>query len=176
MDFAEVVRRRRMVRDFEDLPLPPGALARILAAARRAPRAGRTQGTELIVIERPAERERFWSAGWPDGRRDGRARAPVIVLPSANPAAYRERYARPDKVGAPVDRWPSPYWLVDAAFAAMLVLLAATDEGLGACFFGFDVAGVREALALPAHLEPIGAITIGHPRRAGGPGAGEGPS
>lgn len=168
MDFAEVVRRRRMVRDYEDRPVADDALARILAAARRAPSAGSTRGTELLVLTDPAERERFWAAGWPDGRRDGRARAPVVVLPCANPAAYRERYARPDKAGAPIDRWPSPYWLVDAAFAAMLVLLAATDEGLGACFFGFDVPGVRAALSIPDHLEPIGAITIGHPRRRSG--------
>lgn len=160
-----MVRRRRMERDYEDRPLPPGALERILGAARRAPSAGNTRGTELLVLTDPAERERFWRAGWPDGRRDGRVRAPVIVLPCANRRAYLERYARPDKAGAPVERWPSPYWLVDAAFAAMLVLLAATDEGLGACFFGFDVPGVRSALRIPDHLDPIGAITIGHPRR-----------
>ena len=29
-----------------------------------------------------------------------------------------------------------PYWHVDAGFAVMLLLLAAVDEGLGACFFG----------------------------------------
>jgi hypothetical protein len=52
--------------------------------------------------------------------------------------AYLDGYAEPDK--GFTDRsdawWPSPYWDIDTGFAAMLILLAAVDEGLGACFFG----------------------------------------
>ena len=37
MEFQEVVRRRKMVRSFQDRPLPDGALDRVLANAGEAP-------------------------------------------------------------------------------------------------------------------------------------------
>ena len=65
-------------------------------------------------------------------------RAPLIVVPHANRSAYLDRYAEPDKGWADkdADRWPVPYWHIDTGFAALLMLLTAVDEGLGACFFG----------------------------------------
>jgi nitroreductase len=59
--------------------------------------------------------------------------------------------------------WRVPYWTVDAAFASMLVLLTAVDEGLGALFF--DVAqpdAVRAAFGVPPTYDPVGAIAVGY--------------
>ena len=94
--------------------------------------------------------------------------APVVILPLADRQAYLDRYGEPDKAGLGFERaesWRVPYWLVDAAFAAMSVLLAATDAGLGALFFGLG-GGEAELLAhlgVPAGHEPIGAIALGWP-------------
>jgi nitroreductase len=85
----------------------------------------------------------------------------VVVVPFCDEAAYRARYSAPEKAGA-LERWPVPYWEVDASFAAMLLLLAAVDEGLGAWFFGFDVAAVRRAFAVPETFAAVGAVAIGH--------------
>jgi nitroreductase len=52
MEFQDVVRGRRMVRNFEDRPVPPEAVERILANALRGPSAGFSQGT--AVGSRPA--------------------------------------------------------------------------------------------------------------------------
>ncbi len=98
------------------------------------------------------------SRRWP-----GLARAPVVVALFVDPDAYRARYGAPDKqasglgslgteesesgsagasgaAGASgsrhINAWPVPYWFVDGGFAAMVMLLAATDAGLGACFLG----------------------------------------
>jgi nitroreductase len=92
----------------------------------------------------------------------------VLVVPMASKTAYLDRYAEEDKAWADRDegRWPVPYWTVDAAFASMLMLLAAVDEGLGALFFGLEAGGyerLREAFDIPGEWEPIGAIAIGHP-------------
>ena len=62
------------------------------------------------------------------------------------------------------EAWPTPYWLVDASFAAMSILLTAVDEGLGALFFGLrDIPHFRAALGVPEEYHPIGAIIVGHP-------------
>jgi len=51
---------------------------------------------------------------------------------------------------------------VDGAFAALLVLLAAVNEGLGAASVGaFDDDEVRAVLGLPKGVRPIGIIHIG---------------
>ena len=59
-----------------------------------------------------------------------------------------------------------PYWDVDAGMAALLMLLTAVDEGLGACFFGVPgdrVAGFREAFGVPAEYRPVGCVSVGYP-------------
>src|SRR5207237_1034315 len=87
-----------------------------------------------------------------------------------SPAAvhYRERYRQPDKIdesGAEIE-WPVPYWYVDAGKAAMLVLLAAIDEGLAAGVFGVPAERMedfRALLGLPPEVAVVEVITIGHP-------------
>src|SRR6185295_17144503 len=54
MDFKEVVRRRRMVRNFTAEPVPPEVVAGLLELARHAPSAGYTQGQSFVTVTRPA--------------------------------------------------------------------------------------------------------------------------
>jgi len=59
-----------------------------------------------------------------------------------------------------------PYWQVDAGAAAMLVLLAAVDEGLAAGVFGIPaerMKGVRTLLGLPDDIAIVEVITLGYP-------------
>ena len=61
MEFAEVVRARRMVRTYDPgRPVPPDVLLRALHTALRAPSAGFTQGWDFLVLVEPADRELFW--------------------------------------------------------------------------------------------------------------------
>ncbi|SCL17189.1 nitroreductase family protein [Micromonospora inyonensis] len=173
MEFAEVVRRRRMVRNYDpDRPVPPEVVDRLLDHAVRAPSAGFAQGWGFLVLEDPADRERFWTAATPGrgGRTrwlTGMRRAPLVVVPHANRSVYLDRYAEPDKgwTDRAEERWPVPYWYVDTGFASLLMLLTAVDEGLGACFFGIPperTAAYRAAFDVPAEFTPIGALTIGY--------------
>ena len=173
MEFADVVRRRRMTRAFDPRPVDPEQLASLVDLASRAPSAGKTQGWHLVVLV-DDETSRFWDATLPAERR-GAFRwkqlldAPVIAVVLADPKAYTERYAEPDKaatgLGASRDAWPAPYWTIDASMAVMTLLLAAEDTGLGALFFGVfhGEAELRRALGIPPALEVIGAIALGHP-------------
>ena len=90
-----------------------------------------------------------------------------MIVPCSSKAAYLARYAERDKGWTDRDeaRWPVPFWHLDTAMAALLILLTAVDEGLGACFFGIPperVAAVKHAFDIPATFDPIGAITLGH--------------
>ena len=66
--------------------------------------------------------------------------APVLVIPWVEPGAYVRRYSEADKVrtglGEGPDAWSVPYWWVDGGAAAMTILFAAADAGLGALLFG----------------------------------------
>jgi nitroreductase len=169
MEFAQVLRRRRMVRTFQDRPIAPEVVDRILEAGRRAPSAGFSQGFAFLALDGPEQTAGFWRVisgdpGWPQ---QGLRRAPLIVVPFACKQAYLDRYAEPDKGWTDRDesRWPVPFWTVDTAFATMLLLLAAVDEGLGALFFGLsppDPAALHAAYGVPETHEPIGAVAVGH--------------
>jgi FMN reductase [NAD(P)H] len=88
----------------------------------------------------------------------------VLVVPCVRTEDYRERYAEPDKAGSPPpEQWPVPFWWVDAGAALMLVLLAATDEGLAAGFLAADETALRRLLALPEDVRTLGVVTVGHP-------------
>ncbi|HMQ25832.1 MAG TPA: nitroreductase family protein [Acidimicrobiales bacterium] len=185
MDFREVVTGRRMCRSFTSDPIAPEVLDRVLDAGRRAPSAGNSDGTRLVVLEGPAQTERYWAVTMTPERRASFAwphllDAPVLVLPLAAPGVYVARYAEEDKahtgLGAGADRWPTPYWTVDTAFAAMSILLAAEAEGLGALFFGIfrRAADLLAELGVPAGYEPIGTIALGHRRSDDRPGRSSG--
>jgi nitroreductase len=162
-----------MVRSFEDRAVPPEVVDAVLAHAVRAPSAGFTQGWAFVVLQGPPQTDVFWrtttTPDWRAGtRRAGLLRAPVIVLPLAEQQAYLDRYAEPDKQGAGLDRaeaWPVPYWMIDTAFATMLILLSAYDAGLGAAFLGIfrGEAELLAALGVPPGYRPIGAVAMGYP-------------
>jgi nitroreductase len=173
VDFAEVVRRRRMVRDYDpSRPVPAEVVDRLLEHAIRAPSAGFSQGWAFLVLSEPGDREQFWSVTTapdaPDGWLTRMSRAPLLVVVLSSKDAYLERYAEPDKGWTDRDeaRWPVPYWDVDAGMAALLMLLTAVDEGLGGCFFGVPVDRVdalREAFGVPASHRPVGVVSVGYP-------------
>ena len=184
MEFQDVVRRRKMVRSYTSDPVDPAVVERALHNATRAPSAGFSQGWAFLVLDTPADVRRYWAAtaddlDHPDEWLDGMMRAPVVVLPCSNKSAYLGRYAEDDKGWTDRDeeRWPVPFWHMDAAMASLLILQTAVDEGLGACFFGIPPArltDVREAFAIPEEFKPVGAVTIGH--AAASPGAAGSPT
>jgi nitroreductase len=172
MEFRDVVRKRRMVRNYDpDRPVSRESLERIAAAAQRAPSAGFSQGQRLIIVTDPDRRHRlaeladeadYVAAGFDPWI----SRAPAIFVPCVSEAIYHARYQQPDKLeddGTEID-WPIPYWYVDVGATAMLILLAAVDEGLAAGFLGLpEYDGLRRELDIPPDQQPIGLITVGHP-------------
>jgi nitroreductase len=176
MDFAEVIRKRKMVRAYTEEPVAPDVRDRILTAANRAPSAGFSQGYALVTLEGPEQLGPFWelvTRYHGDEQNAGPSfepvtRAPLVVVPLSNKDIYLDRYARQDKGWTDRDEahWPVPYWDIDTGFTALLMLLAAVEEGLGALFFGIPpdlIAEFRGLYGVPEAYMPIGAVAIGHP-------------
>jgi nitroreductase len=165
-----------MVRHFTDEPLEAEVVERIIAAGLRAPSAGFSQGYALMVLESAEDRDRFWATeSEPDVPMTpeliemvaAMRRAPLLVPVLGSKDIYLDRYAEPDKGWEDRDeaRWPVPYWYVDAGFMALLMLLAAVDEGVGAVFFGIppsDIPAFRDEFGVPDTFTPIGCLAIGH--------------
>src|SRR5215207_8726123 len=180
MELREAILRRRMVRAFEDRPVDPEVVDRMLEHAVHAPSAGFSQGWAFLVLTEPDDRTRFWDAVCPARRatfgHPGIFTAGCIIVPLSHKDAYLDRYAEPDKGWTDRDEahWPVPYWDIDTGMASLLILQTAVDEGLGGCFFGIPpdrLDAVKEAFGIPERFGPIGAITLGHPSAGGAQGS-----
>jgi nitroreductase len=171
MELEDLVRSRRMCRDFSGEPVEPHVVDRLIDLGRRAPSAGHTQGWTFMVLEGAELTARFWAADaspeWiADPTLPGLLRAPVVIVPWTSQAAYERRYGQADKVSSALP-WSVPYWIVDTSFATMLVLLGVEAEGLGALFFRLRPGAeqrLRNEFAVPPEWSAIGALAIGHRR------------
>ena len=173
MEFDDVVRRRRMIRQYDpDRPVPAEVIDKIVKHALRAPSAGFSQGWGFLVLTEPADRARFWDSTRDEEDPDNAwlarlSTAPLIVVALSNKSVYLDRYAQPDKGWTDRDEahWPAPYWDIDAGFAALLMHLTAVNEGLGSCFIGLPaptISTFRVAFGVPEAFTPIGAVTVGY--------------
>jgi nitroreductase len=173
MEFADVLRRRKMVRNYTEDPVSTESIERIVAAGRKAPSGGFSQGVRFVVVTGQDTRRRIAElADEPHyvglGFEPWISRAPVHIVVAMREGDYHDRYTEPDKLedGKEIE-WRVPWWWVDAGKAMMLLLLAAIDEGLGAGLFGLyppennDL--LREELGIPDDFEIVGVVTVGHP-------------
>ena len=170
MEFADVLARRRMVRNYTEAPVDPAALTRIAQAGLRAPSAGFSQGHAFVIVTEAADRahiaelcgEPHYVAAGMDPWISG---APAHIVLCVSEEAYHRRYNEDDKLddGEEIE-WPVPYWWVDAGAAMMAILLAAVDEGLAAGFLGSHATGdIKTFLGIPTEYAVIGIVTVGHP-------------
>lgn len=139
------------------LPSPAGE------PSRRIPRSPRVRQAPEAPSSTPPQQP----ARSPDPWLVGVGSAPALVLCLADPAAYLDRYAEPDKgwTDRSLDHWPIPYWDTDTAMAALLILLGATDRGIGSLFFGVPAdrhEAVKVAHGIPGGLRIVGVVALGH--------------
>ena len=171
LPFAELLKRRRMVRSYLPDPIDRGTIERIVGTVRRAPSAGFSQGHRLVVVTeletrqhlaRLAGEEQYVAMGMPPWI----SVAPVHVVVGVREESYHERYRKPDKLVGDGEEigWPAPYWYVDAGSMFLLLQLAALDEGLGTGIYGVpreDVPALKALLGLPEDVHFVCVVTIG---------------
>lgn len=167
MEFAKVLRARRMVRLHTGEAVPAATLERVAGALTSAPSAGWAQGVTGILV---TGSDRISAIAEACGEDEHAARGLERWLSSAaahlvicvEPQRYRQRYAEADKDPAALES--IPWWWVDGGAALMAALLAAVDAGISAGFIGgHRAAGVREVLGIPGDVEVLGVVTLGPP-------------
>lgn len=152
MEFDQVVHERRSIRAYGSDPVPEDVIEKIISTAVEAPSAGNLQAWEFIVV-REAERKRQLARAALN--QEFISQSAVVIVVCRNLERNMFRYG---------GRGRDFYSYVDASVASMLILLAATNEGLGGCFVGaFVDDNVASVLDLPDHVRPLGMIPLGWP-------------
>jgi nitroreductase len=148
----DLLRTRRSIRRFTGQPVEPETVDLLLEAALRSPSSKDTNPWELIVV---TDREMLHQLA--AAKAHGAAflqGAPLAIVVCADPAK-------------------SDVWVEDAAVAATLIHLEATDLGLGSCWVqirlrrrgdGSDAqAFLTDLLGLPGGMMVLAIIGIGYP-------------
>jgi nicotinate-nucleotide--dimethylbenzimidazole phosphoribosyltransferase len=175
VEFYDVVHSRRDVRSgfLPDVPVDDAVLHRVLAAAHAAPSVGFSQPWDFLLVRDRAVRERVHA-------HVAAARAAYAgSLPGARAAAFRDvkieaildtplniavtcdptRGGR-HTLGRHTQPSTAPYSVVGAV---QNLWLAARAEGLGVGWVSFgDERALARELALPAHLELVAYLCVGH--------------
>ena len=146
METWDTITARRNVREYADRPIAPDDLDRILEAGRRSPSSNNQQAWDFVVVTDRAGLTSF-AGVWRYGAHIAGAAAAVALLsPASDDADSREIFA------------------FDLGQAAMSMMLAAADLGVGSCHSAIgdqDVA--REILGFPADRECVIILSLGYP-------------
>ena len=140
---------RRSIRRFQDKPVEPEKLERILRAAMQAPTARNTQDWEFLVIQ---DKETILRVSEMSDVTVSAKNAPALIIPLANMQRARD----------------IPYlWTCDLGAATENILIQIEEEGLGGTWlslwpYDFKDKYIRELFSLPEHIIPYAVITVGY--------------
>jgi len=167
MSLGALLRKRRNVYGFLPKPVSDELLSGILEDALHVPSAGFTQDFDLVVVRDKATKKKLADASREEeyvksnsALSDFITTAPVVILPCANKQRYEAKY----RIGKDAARLP--WWLIDAGFVSLAVLLATFERGLAASFLGaIDDKKITRILGLPddGSIIPIATIPLGYP-------------
>jgi nitroreductase len=148
MDFLELVKKRRSVRNYLDKPVSDELLEKVLEAGRLAPSACNNQPQVFIVIKDPASRQKLANVY----KREWFLRAPVLIAVCSDRSVSWKSADGRDSAA------------IDAAIALDHMTLAAAEIGLGTCWVcAFDSAEAKKALMLPDKIDPVAFCPLGYP-------------
>jgi 5,6-dimethylbenzimidazole synthase len=165
--------RRDVRRGFLDLPIADDVLTRVLESAHRAPSVGLSQPWDFVLVRdivtrrkvhdlATAQRDAF-AASLPADRRsafDGLKIEAILDTPLNIAVTCDPGRGGRHVLGRHAD--PRTSWF-SAAIAIQNLWLAARAEGLGVGWVSFfEPAEVGAVLDLPAHVELVGYLCVGH--------------
>jgi nitroreductase len=146
METWDAIRARRNVRQYDDAPIAPQHLERILEAGWRSPSASNRQHWDFVLVTEPAQLERLATV-WQGARHLAGARAAIVLV---LPEPGEPRFLTMDQY--------------DLGQATMAMLLAAADIGIGS---GHSAVGDQDAcrtiLGVPADRTCAYMLALGYP-------------
>lgn len=165
--------RRDVRRGFLDRPIADDVLTRVLESAHRAPSVGLSQPWDFLLIKDVATRRKIhdlavaqrnaFAASLPPDRRsafDGLKVEAILETPLNIAVTCDPGRGGRHVLGRHAD--PRTTWF-SAAIAVQNLWLAARAEGLGVGWVSFFEPGeVAAVLDLPAHVELLGYLCVGH--------------
>lgn len=163
-EIVEVITARRSIRRYSQNPVPEGALADILQAARWSPSWANTQCWEIIVISDQDVKEKLQGVLSPKNPASiAMVSAPIVLAVCGQ--VKKSGYYR----GTPVTRF-GDWMLYDLGLATQNILLAAASHNLGTVVVGaFDHDQAGSILRLPEEVEAVTLIPLGYPDHNPGP-------
>jgi nitroreductase len=157
MTFLELVRHRKSVRDFLDIPVEKEKIMMCLEAARLAPSASNSQPWKFIVVDDKETKNRLCNSAL-------RGiyllnffckTAPVMI------AVVSEKSNFLTRIGGMFRG--TQYYLIDIGIACEHLVLEAEDLGLGTCWIGwFNENGVKSVLNIPRDKKIDILIALGY--------------
>ena len=168
-----IAERRDVRRGFLDQPIADDVLTRVLESAHRAPSVGLSQPWDFVLIRDVATRRKIrdlavaqrdaFAASLPADRRaafDGLKVEAILDTPLNIAVTCDPGRGGRHVLGRHAD--PRTVWF-SAAIAVQNLWLAARAEGLGMGWVSFFEPGeVAAVLDLPAHVELLGYLCVGH--------------
>jgi len=143
MEFFEVVRSRRSVRQYAPDPVDRDVLEKIVAAGIEAPSGCNKQLRQYVIVDDPAVMDRLR----PVSKAIDRAAAAIVLLVEPSGTPYGE------------------FWIQDASAAMENMLLATVALGYASCWIEGALRPseqrVRELLAVPPELRVWAMMPVG---------------
>ena len=148
MQTWDAIRARRNTRSYTDRPIDAADLDRILEAGRRSPSSNNEQPWDFIAVTQRdllAAMADLWRYG---SHIRGAAAAIALLAPASGDPDSRETFA------------------FDLGQAAMSMMLAAADVGIGSCHSSVgDQDAARALLGFPADREAVILLSLGYAER-----------
>ncbi|MGA2528731.1 MAG: nitroreductase family protein [Acidimicrobiales bacterium] len=146
METWAAIRSRRNVRVFEDRPIDPEHLDRILEAGWRSPSASNRQPWDFVLVTDPTQLEEL-SRVWTGAHHLARSKAAIVLLVN-EPENERARL---------IDQY-------DLGQATMAMMLAAADLGIGSGHSAIgDEEACRRIIGAPADHICAYMLALGYP-------------
>ncbi|MCM8817927.1 MAG: nitroreductase family protein [Candidatus Omnitrophica bacterium] len=151
MDFYEVIRTRRSVREYKKDQIPEEVLKKVLDSARIAPSGSNRQPWKFILIKDTERKKKMVELC--EGQ-EFVAQAPVLIVACGKNIHYNR------------GKWMGDYsMIVDVAIAVDHLTLSARAEGLGTCWIGsFDNEGIKKFLNIPEDVNVVALTPLGYPK------------
>ncbi len=150
-ELFDIIRNRRSVRKYNDKPVDPAIIHKLIDAARWAPSAGNQQPLRIIVVTRAELKEKLNEA---TNKQAFFVIAPYILVICSDLTDTVNRYKQ---------RGEELYHKQDTAAAIQNILLLATTYNLQSCWIGaFNEDIVKDAFKLPENVRPVAIIPIAY--------------